>query len=187
MSLPACQQRALDRMEGALRASEPHLASMYAIFGRLNADEPIGTERLTRKRLRLLQQGSAMYAIVLVPVMFAAIIVGALLGGVAQHGRLRRRLLGGRRLAAEQPYHVSGIGQDREGRGAQDDLRHRAAGLHRWAGRPVYHPGREGTGGPPGGPGVRDRGWPAWVVLGTSQGRRSRCQSSSSGTGRPNY
>ena len=28
---------------------------------------------------------------------------------------------------------------------------------------------------------------PAWVVLGTSQGRRSRCQSSSSGTGRPNY
>ena len=81
MSLPACQQRALDRMEGALRASEPHLASMYAIFGRLNAAEPIGTERLTRKRLRLLQQGSAMYAIVLVPVMFAAIIVGALLGG----------------------------------------------------------------------------------------------------------
>jgi hypothetical protein len=81
MSLPACQQRALDRMEGALRASEPHLASMYAIFGRLNAGEPIGTERLTRRRLRLLQQGSAMYAIVLVPVMFAAIIVGALLGG----------------------------------------------------------------------------------------------------------
>ena len=81
MSLPACQQRALDRMEGALRASEPRLASMYAIFGRLNVGEPIGTERLTRKRLRLLQQGSAMYAIVLVPVMFAAIIVGALLGG----------------------------------------------------------------------------------------------------------
>jgi hypothetical protein len=81
MSLPACQQRALNRMEGALRASEPHLASMYAIFGRLNAAEPIGTERLTRKRLRLLQQGSVMYAIVLVPVMFAAIIVGALLGG----------------------------------------------------------------------------------------------------------
>jgi len=81
MSLPACQQRALDRMEGALRANEPHLASMYAIFGRLNADEPIGTERLTRKRLKLLQQGSSMYAIVLVPVMFAAIIVGALLGG----------------------------------------------------------------------------------------------------------
>ncbi len=81
MSLPACQQRALDRMEGALRASEPRLASMYTIFGRLNAGEPIGAERLTRKRLRWLQPGTAMYAIVLVPVMFAAIIVGALLGG----------------------------------------------------------------------------------------------------------
>ena len=81
MALPACQQRALDRMEGALRASEPHLASMYTIFGRLNAGEPIGRERLARKRLRWLQHGTAMYAIVLLPVMFAAIIVGALLGG----------------------------------------------------------------------------------------------------------
>jgi hypothetical protein len=79
MSLPACQQRALDRMEGALRASEPQLASMYAIFGRLNAGEPIAVERLTRKRLR--QASTTMYAIVLIPVMFAAIIVGALLGG----------------------------------------------------------------------------------------------------------
>jgi hypothetical protein len=81
MGLPACQQRALDRMEGALRASEPHLASMYTMFGRLNASEPIGAEQLARKRLRWLQPGTAMYAIVLVPVMFAAIIVGALLGG----------------------------------------------------------------------------------------------------------
>ena len=143
MSLPACQQRALDRMEGALRASEPRLASMYAIFGRLNAGEPIGTERLPRKRLRWLQAGTAMYAIVLVPVMFAAIIVGALLGGVAQRGRLRGWLLGGRRLAAEQPALVPGVGQDREGRGAQDDLRHCAAGLHRGAGRPVHHRDRE--------------------------------------------
>src|SRR6266567_2441788 len=81
MSLPACQQRALDRVEGALRASEPHLASMYMIFGRLNAGEPVGAEQLTRKRQRWLQPGTTMYAIVLVPVMFAAIIVGALLGG----------------------------------------------------------------------------------------------------------
>jgi hypothetical protein len=54
---------------------------MYAIFGRLNSGEPIGAERLPRKRLRWLQAGTAMYAIVLVPVMFAAIVVGALLGG----------------------------------------------------------------------------------------------------------
>src|SRR5580704_7329541 len=81
MSLPACQQRTLDHLEGALRASEPKLTSMYAIFAQLNAGEPIGTEQLARKRLRWFQPGTAMYAIVLVPVMFAAIIVGALLGG----------------------------------------------------------------------------------------------------------
>ena len=96
MSLPACQQRALNRMESALRASEPQLASMYAIFGRLNAGEPVGAERLTRKRW--MQQGSAMYAIVLVPVMFAAIIVGALLGS------------GSRSTAAcEAGYSVGGV------------------------------------------------------------------------------
>jgi hypothetical protein len=99
MALPACQQRALDRMEGALRASEPHLASMYAIFGRLNAGEPIGMERLARKRLRLLQHGTAMYAIVLLPVMFAAIIVGALLGGGARSNT----------AACEASYSVGGV------------------------------------------------------------------------------
>src|SRR5919108_3143910 len=81
MSLPVCQQRVLDRMEGALRASEPQLTAMYAMFAQLTAGEPIRTERLTRKRLRWLQPGTAMYALVLIPVMFAAIIVGALFGG----------------------------------------------------------------------------------------------------------
>jgi hypothetical protein len=81
MTLPVCQQRVLDRMEGALRASEPHLSSMYEIFSRLNAGEPIPAEPLTCRRLRWFQPGTAMYAIVLIPVMFAAIIVGALLGG----------------------------------------------------------------------------------------------------------
>lgn len=98
MALPACQQRALDRMEGALRASEPHLASMYTIFGRLNAGEPIGRERLARKRLRWLQHGTAMYAIVLLPVMFAAIIVGALLGGGTRSA-----------TACEAGYSVGGV------------------------------------------------------------------------------
>ena len=98
MSLPACQQRALDRIEGALRASEPHLTSMYAIFARLNADEPIGTEQLAPKRLRWFQPGTAMYAIVLIPVMFAAIIVGALLGGGARST-----------TACEASYSVGGV------------------------------------------------------------------------------
>lgn len=84
MSLPACEQRVLNQMEGALRASEPHLTSMYTIFTRLNVGEPVGAERLVRKRLGSLQQGTALYAIVLIPVMFVAIIVGALLGSGAR-------------------------------------------------------------------------------------------------------
>src|SRR5256714_14510645 len=99
LALPACQQRARDRMEGALRASEPQLASMNAIFGRLNAGEPIGMERLVRKRLRWLQHGTAMSAIVLLPVMFAAIIVGALLGGSTRSNA----------AACEASYSVGGV------------------------------------------------------------------------------
>ena len=98
MSLPACQQRVLDRMEGALRASEPQLASMYAVFSRLNAGEPIGIEQLPRKRLRWFQPGTAIYAIVLIPVMFAAIIIGALLGGGARST-----------TACEASYSVGGV------------------------------------------------------------------------------
>jgi hypothetical protein len=98
MSLPACQQRALDHLEGALRASEPKLTSMYAIFAQLNAGEPIGTEQLARKRLRWFQPGTAMYAIVLIPVMFAAIIIGALLGGGARST-----------AACEASYSVGGV------------------------------------------------------------------------------
>ena len=56
MSLPACQQRALDRMDSALRASEPHLAAMYATFGRLNAGEPVGAEEGTTSRVRDVRQ-----------------------------------------------------------------------------------------------------------------------------------
>src|ERR1700755_766151 len=99
MALPACPQRARDRREGALRASEPQLASMYAIFGRLNAGEPIGMERLARKRLRLLQHGTAMYSIVLLPVMVAAIIVRAAL-------RWRAR---SNTAACEASYSVGGV------------------------------------------------------------------------------
>jgi len=98
MSLPACQQRVLDQMESVLRASEPHLTSMYVMFARLNAGEPIGAECLVRKRLRWLQQGTAMYAIVLIPVMFAAIIVGALLGSGARSA-----------TACDTSYSVGGV------------------------------------------------------------------------------
>ena len=84
MSLPAGQERVLHGIEGVLKASEPHLASMFAIFARLNQDEPVGIELLQRSRLRWLRPGTAMSAIVLIPVMFAAVIIGALLSGSAR-------------------------------------------------------------------------------------------------------
>lgn len=86
MTLPAAQQRVLDHMEGALQASEPELASMFAIFARLNADEPLGAEPMARprpRRLRWLRAGTTIYAFVLVPVMFVMITIGALLSSRA--------------------------------------------------------------------------------------------------------
>ncbi len=80
MSLPADQQRVLNRMEGGLQAGEPHLSSMYDTFARLCAGEPVTQERVPALRLRWLRSGSAIYAVVLIPVMFAAVLIGSLLG-----------------------------------------------------------------------------------------------------------
>jgi hypothetical protein len=82
MGLPACQQRVLDRMEGALKASEPHLTAMFAIFTRLSAGEPVGAESLAGRpgRRWWLRPGPTLAALVLVPVMFALVITGVLLG-----------------------------------------------------------------------------------------------------------
>jgi hypothetical protein len=84
MSLPAGQQRVLNRMEAALHASEPHLSSMYGMFARLSSGEPVTQEKVAAWRLRWLRSGSAIYAVVLIPVMFAAVIIGSLLGGNAR-------------------------------------------------------------------------------------------------------
>ena len=88
MTLPAAQQRVLDNLADTLHASEPQLASMFSIFTRLNADEPLGAEPLARprprpRRLRWMRAGTTIYAFVLVPVMFAMITVGALLSSRA--------------------------------------------------------------------------------------------------------
>ena len=86
MTLPAAQQRVLDRMEGALQASDAQLVSMFSIFTQLNADEPLRFEPLARprpRRFRWLRAGTTIYAFVLVPVMFAMITIGALLSSRA--------------------------------------------------------------------------------------------------------
>ena len=82
MSLPADQQRILDHIDGTLLASEPHLGSMFYIFSRLNANEPVRAEppfRPRPRRARWLRAGTTVCAFVLVPVMFAMITIGALL------------------------------------------------------------------------------------------------------------
>ena len=88
MTLPVDQQRVLDGMTDSLQASEPHLSSMFSIFTRINADEPVGAEPLARprprpQRVRWLRAGTTIYAFVLVPVMFAMITIGALLSSRA--------------------------------------------------------------------------------------------------------
>lgn len=86
MSLPARQQRVINQMDGALRASEPQLAAMFAVFARLNEDQPVHAEPLRGSlRRRWLAPGTAMYAIFLVPVTFIAVIIGALIGGSARN------------------------------------------------------------------------------------------------------
>jgi hypothetical protein len=87
MGLPAVQQRVLDRMEGALKASEPHLATMFAIFARLSAGEAVVRESLAARRRKWWPRpGAALSALVLVPVMFAVILTGVLLGAPSHAG-----------------------------------------------------------------------------------------------------
>jgi len=85
MSLSARQQRALGSIEGALRSADPHLASMFAIFARLNAAEPVAAEPpAPRRRLRWLPPLGAAYAVVLVPLVFIAVIISAQFGSGAR-------------------------------------------------------------------------------------------------------
>jgi Protein of unknown function (DUF3040) len=55
MSLPARQQRALDRIDRRLAVDDPHLGSIFATFTRLTLDEPMpATERVSARLKRLL-------------------------------------------------------------------------------------------------------------------------------------
>lgn len=63
MSLPVGQQRVLDDIEDALRASEPRLASMYAMFTRLTKNEMRPRrEELPAGRLRMRRVARCMSA-----------------------------------------------------------------------------------------------------------------------------
>lgn len=80
MSLPAVQQRVLDRIEETLQASEPRLASMFAIFTRLTRGEALAaTERLPSAP-RWWRSTRRLRTFVLIPVMTAIALSGVLLG-----------------------------------------------------------------------------------------------------------
>jgi hypothetical protein len=54
MGLPARQRRVLDRIESALRGSDPRLAALYAIFGKLTRDEEMPRIEQLRHRAVML-------------------------------------------------------------------------------------------------------------------------------------
>jgi len=54
MGLPASQRRILERIENALRGSDPRLAALFSIFSRLNRDEEMPGIEQIRARAALL-------------------------------------------------------------------------------------------------------------------------------------
>ncbi len=85
MSLPACQQRVLDRIENALQRREPRLTAMFAMFARLNTNERIPRiEHLElppwwawRRRGHVPQLGrpAALRAMILIPLVGMVAVV----------------------------------------------------------------------------------------------------------------
>jgi hypothetical protein len=69
VSLPACQQRALERIEKTLLAGDPRLGSLFAIFTRLTRHEAIpGTEQVKPRPWQALQAFAGI-AIALIAVL----------------------------------------------------------------------------------------------------------------------
>jgi len=54
MGLPARQRRILERIEGALRGSDPRLAALFSIFSRLNREEEMPHIEQVRARAAII-------------------------------------------------------------------------------------------------------------------------------------
>lgn len=96
MSLPASQQRILDRIEQKLRASDPRLTSLFSIFTRLTRDEDMPRIEEIKARLarfggwagrctalarRLIPRPSGrVKAIIFFPCALAAVICALVIG-----------------------------------------------------------------------------------------------------------
>jgi hypothetical protein len=66
MSLPACRQRALDRIEQTLVAEDPGLGSRFAVFARLTRHEAIpGTEQVPGRVQQVLRRAAILPLVVI--------------------------------------------------------------------------------------------------------------------------
>ena len=87
MSLPVRQQRVLDRIEDALKRREPRLASMFAIFNRLNIHERLprveALDAVPWWSPRRYQAPGRVRAMVLLT-LAAALVVSAVFVGMSQ-------------------------------------------------------------------------------------------------------
>jgi hypothetical protein len=87
MSLPARQQRVLDRIEEALKRREPRLASMFTIFNRLNIHERLpwieALEAVPWWSPRRYRTPGRVRAVVLLT-LAAALVVSAVFVGMSQ-------------------------------------------------------------------------------------------------------
>ena len=81
MSLPVCQQRALNAMENVLQASEPRLAAMFAMFtGLAEGEEPVRAEHLSRRRLIRLRRPGPCF--IVFPVLTGIALIVTLIVGL---------------------------------------------------------------------------------------------------------
>jgi hypothetical protein len=90
VSLPASQQRILNKIETVLRDSDPWLASLFSIFGKLTKDEDMPRVEEVKARLaklgawivrqRIPQPSDRMKAIFFFPAALATVTCALLIG-----------------------------------------------------------------------------------------------------------
>ena len=78
MSLPASEQRALDRIEETLQAGDPRLRSLLMIFTRLTQHEAMPSTEQVNARLRV-----SLIRKIAIPIALAAILSGLVLNSLA--------------------------------------------------------------------------------------------------------
>jgi hypothetical protein len=111
MGLPARQRRRLENIEHKLRSSDPRLASMFAIFGRLTRDEDMPRIEELRHRAAMLALRMRMWlAAVWSRLSFARRRAGAPVAVGARTGH------GARRAAGRHPALGRPAGQTRRWR-----------------------------------------------------------------------